>query len=219
MIELNLSVFECRVLGVLAEKQMLTPDQYPLTLNVLVNGCNQLSSRDPVMSLTDGGVDAALKQLQERRLTRTYYPAGSRVAKYEHMMVELFTLDTQKLALLTVLLLRGPQTSGELRGRTNRMYPFASVDSVEHSLKELAALPQPLVSELPRAPGTKEPRWMHLLSGEEAIAHEMAALTLGGSANEAATGPTRDELASRVAHLEQELTALREEFEAFKRQF
>jgi uncharacterized protein len=226
MIELNLDMFECRVLGALAEKQLLTPDQYPMTLNALVNACNQLSSRDPVMELTDTGVEAALKRLQERRLTRTYYPAGSRVAKFEQMITEVYALDVQSASVLNVLLLRGPQTAGELRSRTTRMYPFASVESVEHTLRALATKPveddanarPALVIELPRAPGTKEPRWAHLLSGEDAVVRETTASSLGAHA-EAMQSVSRDELVARVETLERELAALRDELQAFKQQF
>ena len=148
MIEFNLTAFEARVLGVLAEKQFLTPDVYPLSLNAVVNACNQLSNREPVMSLGEETAEACLKRLQDNHLAQTYYPSGSRVAKYQHMMREVFSLDDARLSLLTLLLLRGPQTCGELRGRTGRMYPFASVDSVERSLREPAR---------PGAPSQKNP--------------------------------------------------------------
>ncbi len=215
MLELTLDAFECRVLGVLAEKQFFTPDTYPLSLNAIVQGANQLSNREPVMALSEGGVEAAIKHLQERKLSRTYYPAGSRVAKYEHMLREVFELDDQKLSVLTVLLLRGPQTAGEIRTRTNRMYPFASGESVERTLNELATLGQPLAVQLPRAPGTKEPRWAHLLSGAEAIEREMSRM---GSPIEVEHHSDNAALEARVAELELEIAALRNEFDALKRQ-
>ena len=169
MIEFNLSAFEARVLGVLAEKSFLTPDVYPLSLNATVNACNQLSNREPVMSLGEETVVTSLARLQHNNLAQTYYPAGSRVAKYQHRVAEVFSLDDARLSLITLLLLRGPQTCGELRQRTARMYPFASVESVERSLEDLAANEPALVVQLPRAPGTKESRWAHLLSGAVAI--------------------------------------------------
>ena len=127
MIEFNLSSFEARVLGVLAEKAFLTPDVYPLSLNATVNACNQLSNREPVMHLGEETVDTCLTRLQQNNLAQTYYPSGSRVAKYQHRLSEVFSLDDARLSLLALLLLRGPQTCGELRQRTARMYPFASI--------------------------------------------------------------------------------------------
>ena len=222
MIELNLASFEARVLGVLAEKQFLTPDVYPLSLNAIVNACNQLSNREPVMSLGEETVLACLKRLQENHLAQTYYPSGSRVAKFQHIMREVFSLDDAKLAVLTLLLLRGPQTCGELRGRTARMYPFASVESVERSLNDLATNEPPLVMQLARAPGTKESRWAHLLSGALAVERqEIAAGThsAGGSVVDGAAGDRVSLLESEVAMLRKEVTWLTEELARFKRQF
>ena len=225
MIEFNLSPFEARVLGVLAEKQFLTPDVYPLSLNGIVNGCNQLSNREPVMSLGDETVESCLKRLQENNLAQTYYPAGSRVAKYQQMMREVFSLDDAKLSLLTLLLLRGPQTCGELRGRTGRMYPFASVDSVERSLNDMAADEPSLVVQLPRAPGTKEARWAHLLSGAMALERQEIAAGMNVGAN-VGMGMVEGAGEDRVANLEAEVAGLRrevawltEELLKFKKQF
>ena len=221
MIELNLSPFEARVLGVLAEKASLTPDVYPLSLNGVVNACNQLSNREPVMSLGEETVESCLTRLQQNNLANTYYPAASRVAKYQHRLAEVFSLDDAKLSLLTLLLLRGPQTCGELRQRSARMYPFASVESVERSLDDLAQGEPPLTVQLPRAPGTKESRWAHLLSGAMAVerAEIASGMNVGGSVVEGAGD-------DRVAHLEAEVAALRrevnwltEELATFKKQF
>lgn len=221
MIELNLSPFEARVLGVLAEKASLTPDVYPLSLNGVVNACNQLSNREPVMSLGEETVESCLTRLQQNNLANTYYPAASRVAKYQHRLAEVFSLDDAKLSLLTLLLLRGPQTCGELRQRTARMYPFASVESVERSLDDLAQGEPPLTVQLPRAPGTKESRWAHLLSGAMAVerAEIASGMNVGGNVVEGAGD-------DRVAHLEAEVAALRrevnwltEELATFKKQF
>ena len=222
MIEFNLSPFEARILGVLGEKQFLTPDVYPLSLNAIVNACNQLSNREPVMSLGEETVLACLKRLQENHVAQTYYPAGSRVPKYQHMMREVFSLDDAKLALLTLLLLRGPQTCGELRGRTSRMYPFASVESVERSLGDLAADEPALLVQLPRAPGTKESRWAHLLSGAMALERQEIAAGMNAGRGSVVEGAGDD----RVAHLEAEVVSLRrevnwltEELAKFRKQF
>ena len=221
MIELNLSAFEARVLGVLAEKASLTPDVYPLSLNAVVNACNQLSNREPVMSLGEETVAASLARLQQNNLAQTYYPAGSRVAKYQHRVAEVFSLDDAKLALVTLLLLRGPQTCGELRQRTTRMYPFASVESVERSLEELAANEPPLVMQLPRAPGTKESRWAHLLSGAMAVERQEIAsgMNVGGGVVEGAGDDRLSHLETEVATLRREVTWLTEELAKFKKQF
>ena len=222
MVELNLSPFEARVLGVLAEKQFLTPDIYPLSLNAIVNACNQLSNREPVMSLGDETVEACLKRLQDNHLAQTYYPAGSRVAKYQQMLRDVFGLDDARLSLLTLLLLRGPQTCGELRGRTGRMYPFASVDSVERSLNDLAKDEPPLVLQLPRAPGTKEARWAHLLCGAVALERQeiAAGMNVGGAVVvESAADDRVGALEAEVAALRREVTWLTEELMKFKQQF
>lgn len=221
MIELNLSPFEARVLGVLAEKASLTPDVYPLSLNAVVNACNQLSNRDPVMSLGEETVTASLARLQQNNLAQAYYPAGSRVAKYQHRVAEVFSLDDAKLALVTLLLLRGPQTCGELRQRTARMYPFASVESVERSLEDLAANEPPLVMQLPRAPGTKESRWAHLLSGAIAVERQEIAsgMNVSGGVVEGAGDDRLSHLEAEVATLRREVTWLTEELAKFKKQF
>ena len=222
MIEFNLSAFEARVLGVLAEKSFLTPDVYPLSLNATVNACNQLSNREPVMSLGEETVVTSLARLQHNNLAQTYFPAGSRVAKYQHRVAEVFSLDDARLSLITLLLLRGPQTCGELRQRTARMYPFASVESVERSLEDLAANEPALVTQLPRAPGTKESRWAHLLSGAVAIErHEIAAGTNAGGCGvvEGATDDRVAHLDADVASLRREVAWLTEELAKFKRQF
>ena len=221
MIEFNLSAFEARVLGVLAEKSSLTPDVYPLSLNAVVNACNQLSNREPVMSLGEETVETCLTRLQQNNLAQTYYPAGSRVAKYQHRVAEVFSLDDAKLSLVTLLLLRGPQTCGELRQRTARMYPFASVESVERSLEDLAANEPPLVMQLPRAPGTKESRWAHLLSGAMAVERQEIAsgMNVGGGVVEGTGDDRVSHLEAEVASLRREVTWLTEELTKFKKQF
>ena len=221
MIELNLSAFEARVLGVLAEKSSLTPDVYPLSLNAVVNACNQLSNREPVMSLGEETVETCLTRLQQNNLAQIYYPAGSRVAKFQHRLSEVFSLDDAKLSLVTLLLLRGAQTCGELRQRTARMYPFASVESVERSLDDLAANEPALVMQLPRAPGTKESRWAHLLSGAMAVERQEIAsgMNVGGGVVEGAGDDRVSHLEAEVASLRREVVWLTEELAKFKKQF
>lgn len=200
---------EIRVLAVLAEKEALTPDNYPMSLNAIVNGCNQLSSRDPVMQLTDDEVQDTLQRLMERKLVNCITQAGARVAKYEHRMRIKWTLEQDKVAVLVVLMLRGPQTAGEVRTRTGRLHEFKSVGEVEAGLQFLIDKYPPLVARLERAPGTKEHRYGQLLGGEI----EQGAQESGASER----GPVSS--GGRVAQLEQEVAALRGEVEALKAQF
>src|SRR5881394_2640137 len=155
---------EVRVLGSLIEKDITTPDYYPLSLNALVNACNQKNNRDPVMTLDEAAVRGALATLQERRMAGPAGGADSRVTKYEHRLQEVFNFTRPEIAVLCVLLLRGPQTPGELRGRTERMYRFETLDDVQSTLQRLAQRDPPLVKVLPRQPGTKESRWVHLMA-------------------------------------------------------
>ncbi|MBQ5965174.1 YceH family protein [Massilia sp. ZL223] len=205
-----LDPIEIRVLAVLAEKEALTPDNYPMSLNAIVNGCNQLSSRDPVMQLTDEVVQDTLQRLIERKLVNGISQAGARVTKYEHRMRIKWTLEQDKVAVLAVLMLRGLQTAGEIRTRTGRLHEFKSVAEVETALQFLIDKYPPLVARLERAPGTKEPRYGHLLGGEITI--------VAGSeqVNSAAAGMTQG---GRIGQLEQEVAALRGELEDLKAQF
>src|ERR1700747_2978281 len=163
--ELNLSETEVRVLGSLIEKDITTPDYYPLSLNALVNACNQKNNRDPVMTLNESAVREALMTLQEKRMAGPAGGADSRVTKYEHRLQEVFNFDRREIAIVCVLLLRGPQTPGELRSRTDRMYHFDALEDVVSTLDRLAQREPPLAVVLPRQPGTKESRYMHLFSG------------------------------------------------------
>lgn len=207
-----LDPYEIRVLAVLAEKEALTPDNYPLSLNALVNGCNQLSSRDPVMSLSEEMVAEVLQRLMQAKYVNGITQAGARVTKYEHRMRIKWSLEQDKLAVLTMLMLRGLQTAGEIRNRSGRLHEFKSVADVEQALQFLIDKYPPLVSRLPLAPGTKEPRYGHLLSGEAALAREETAASLGGSVSTGGQG-------SRVAALEQEVQQLRQQFEELSAQF
>ena len=207
-----LDPFEIRVLAVLAEKEALTPDNYPLSLNALVNGCNQLSSRDPVMSISEETVADVLQRLMQRKYVNGITQAGARVTKYEHRMRIKWSLEQDKLAVLTILMLRGLQTAGEIRTRTGRLHDFKSVADVEQALQFLIDKYPPLVSKLALAPGTKEPRYGQLLGGEEALAREETAAGLGGSVSSASSG-------GRVAALEQEVQQLRRQVEDLSLQF
>ena len=191
-----LSFLETRVLGTLFEKQHTVPDSYPLTLNALVSGCNQKTSRSPVMEATEAEVQAGIDNL--RRLNLVVETSGGRVARYSHNLDRVLQVPAQSAALLASLMLRGPQTAGELRISCERLHKFSDISAVQGFLEELAARPAgPLVVELPRLPGARENRWAHLLSGAPKV--EVAAPT-----------PKKDDLASTVARLEAEVAELRE---------
>jgi uncharacterized protein YceH (UPF0502 family) len=207
-----LDPFEIRVLAVLAEKEALTPDNYPLSLNALVNGCNQLSSRDPVMSISEDTVAEVLQRLMQRKYVNGITQAGARVTKYEHRMRIKWSLEQDKLAVLSILMLRGLQTAGEIRTRSGRLHDFKSVADVEQALQFLIDKYPPLVSKLALAPGTKEPRYGQLLGGEDALAREEIAAGLGGSVSAASSG-------GRVGQLEQEVQQLRRDFDDLSAQF
>ncbi len=161
-----LTSVEARVLGALIEKDATTPDYYPLSLNALVNACNQKNNRDPVMSVDEDAVRTALTSLQQKRLAGPTSSADSRVTKYEHRVQEVFNFTRGETAVMCVLLLRGAQTPGELRGRTERLHHFEDLSDVQGTLQRLMQRDPPLVVMLSRQPGTKESRYMHLLSGE-----------------------------------------------------
>ena len=206
-----LNPIEVRVLGALIEKDITTPDYYPLSLNALVNACNQKNNRDPVMNLDENSVRDALSSLQEKRLAGPTSSADSRVTKYEHRLQEAFNFDRREIAILCVLLLRGPQTPGELRGRTERLYRFEALDDVQSALQRLMQRDPPLARVLPRQPGTKESRYMHLLAGD--ISDEDVARTLQPTTAESIT------TADRLSSLEEQLTALKQEVADLQAQF
>jgi uncharacterized protein YceH (UPF0502 family) len=216
MIKLN--EIEVRVLGSLVEKEITTPDYYPLSLNALFNACNQKSNRDPVMALDESEVTQALDSLNEKSLAGHVSSADSRVPKYAHRLPEVFNFDRREMAVLCVLLLRGPQTPGELRGRAERMYKFDDLVVVESALRHLMERDPPLVKKLARQPGTKESRYAHLLAGD----------VEGWSAPEeappvAATGGQDEQritrLETEVQSLRTEIAALRQQLEDFRKQF
>jgi uncharacterized protein len=206
----SLDPADVRVLGVLVEKCFLTPDIYPLSVNALVTGCNQLTGREPVMQLTEAQAQAALDRLIGLRWAARRDQAGARVPKYEHLVRMRHSLPLPEQAVLATLLLRGPQTVAEIRARSERMHAFADTAAVEVVLQRLSEKYPAMALQLPRAPGTKEARWIHLLGGEpdlEELARSDYAAPAAGS------------LAARVTALEAEVQALREELAAFKRQF
>ena len=216
-----LDVFEIRVLAVLAEKEMLTPDNYPLSLNALVNGCNQLSSRDPVMSISESMVQEILQRLMQKKFVAEVRQAGARVSKYEHRLRMVWLLEQDKLAILTQLMLRGVQTAGEIRARSARQHDFSSIADVESGLQFLIDKYPPLVACLPKAPGTKEPRYTHLLSGEDVLALQetAAGFVSGGVIIESSRHDRIGQLEEEVLCLRREVNWLSEQFETFRKQF
>jgi Uncharacterized protein conserved in bacteria len=202
---------EARVLGSLVEKQLTTPEYYPLTLNALTAACNQKSNREPVMSLGETEILAAIDSLRDKNLVYLFYGSSSRTVKYKHMLPNVFELDSAGVAVIALLLLRGPQTVGELRGRSDRLHEFAGLEEVQQTLDDLSRRNEPLILKLERQPGQKEARYAHLLSGEvdqAAIAVETATPRSSASgANE------------RIEKLETDIEALRSELELFKQDF
>jgi uncharacterized protein YceH (UPF0502 family) len=201
----HLSLAETRVLGTLVEKQRTVPDTYPLSLNALTAGCNQKTSRQPVLELSEAEILAALDGLKDAGLAVEV--SGSRVVRFEHRLEKGLAGPTQASALLTVLMLRGPQTAGELRLNCERLHRFADISAVEAFLEELAG--RGLVVELPRLPGSRENRWSHLLSGQPAV--EAPAASGGRAGNQEI-----DELKTRVSTLESEVAELRAQFAALR---
>ncbi len=226
----QLSPVEARILGCLMEKERLTPENYPLSLHSLTAACNQSTNRDPVTVFDEREVDDALLTLREKRLATMIHAAGSRVSKYRHNLPDHYDFTPREAAVICTLLLRGPQTPGELRARTERMHPFSGIEEVEACLAELAA-GDPLVRMLPARPGQKERRYAQLLAGEPVLPEPLA--TSRGEGEEIAPArPSRlDEmekaLAEPLSNLDPllraetraELSALREEFAAFRKQF
>jgi uncharacterized protein len=207
----GLDPLEQRVLGSLLEKERTVPDSYPMTLNALRTACNQTSGREPVMAVTELEVQAVLDRLRPRGLTRVIHPShGARQPKYRQVLDEVLVLDAAERAVLTLLLLRGPQTPGELRSRGERLHAFADLDEVEAALSALAGRETPLVAELARRPGQKEPRWVHRL-GPVDEAPEAPTATPAVAPEPAELAALRAELAEardEIARLRQELDDL-----------
>jgi uncharacterized protein YceH (UPF0502 family) len=203
---------EARVLGSLMEKEVSTPEYYPLSLNALVNACNQTTSRDPVVRYDESTVLRALDALRDKKLLWEVDQAGGRVRKYQQQFAKWHDLDERAHAVMTLLLLRGAQTPGELKSRSDRLCAWKDLPEVESVLERLSERNPPFVIRLPRLPGTKEARYMHLLCGpidaEALAAREVTPVGANGQS-----------LSDRVARLESELAALREELSAFRKQF
>jgi uncharacterized protein len=217
-VNLVLNEVEARVLGALLEKEITTPDYYPLSLNALANACNQKSNRDPVMNLDDDAVRNALRVLHDNSLARSVSATDSRVTKYEHRLQEAFNFDRREASIFCELLLRGPQTPGELRSRAERMHHFDDLGEVQSALQRLMSRQPPLVKVLARQPGTKESRYIHLLSGDvEPVSslgvHEAPAVT----GRENADKLSRLEL--EVAEMRKDIADLKQQFAAFRKQF
>lgn len=212
-----------RVLGSLIEKEYATPDNYPLTLNSLVSACNQTSNRDPVMELDETAVLRGLDELKRRSWARDVHHGHARVLRYREQIGETLHLHQPELAILSVLLLRGPQTVGEIKSRTSRLAEFVDLSHVEITLGSLAELSTPLVTGLPRRRGQKEVRWAHLLGGApEVDAPEADETEADEPAKASSHGGRRDRmevLEAEVATLREEVAGLREELDAFRRQF
>jgi uncharacterized protein YceH (UPF0502 family) len=214
-----LTAAQARVLGALVEKEVTTPEYYPLSLNALINACNQSSNREPVMNLDEEAVRMALHRLDDLHLAGRARSADGRVTKYEHWLGEAFNFSRAETALICVLLLRGPQTPGELRGRTERMHSFDELTDVLAGLQKLMEREPPLVAVLPRQPGTKEARYMHLLSGTvEALRAAAPDFSMQPEAGQFAEQDEGHEdritqLEAIVAELRQEVAALRQKIE------
>jgi uncharacterized protein len=216
-VNIILNPAEARVLGSLVEKDITTPDYYPLSLNALINACNQKNNREPVTNFDEETVRLALRNLSEKRLAGPASGADSRVTKYEHRLQEVFNFTRPETAILCVLLLRGPQTPGELRGRTERMHRFEDLDEVLSGLQQLMRREPPLAKALGRRPGTKEIRYAHLLSGDvEAWEPPAETASFSGSSAEA---ERIAQLEEQVAGLQKEVAELKQQMADFRKQF
>jgi len=205
----KLSEIEARITGALIEKQLTTPEYYPLTLNALIAACNQKTNREPVVSYTEAMVQKSLDDLRERNLAYVFYGSTSRVPKYKHILDKVYELEPSEVAVLCVLMLRGAQTIGELRERTGRLYEFSGLGEVNETLDGLMRRDEPLVARLERQPGQKEVRYAHLLSGEIDVATYAKEISSSGKQAEN----------ERIENLERDLENLRNEFNLFRQTF
>src|SRR6478752_1611001 len=211
----QLTEVEARVLGSLVEKQLTTPEYYPLTMNALTAACNQKSNRDPVVSYDETTIMTAIDSLRDKNLVYLYYGSSSRAVKYKHMMPSVFELDDAGVALVAVLLLRGPQTIGELRERTGRLHEFAGLGEVQEALDNLTRRDEPLILKLERQAGQKEARYAHLLCGpiDQSATAPIRETSSSGKEDKIA------KLESEMENLRGEFASLRETFEEFRKQF
>lgn len=212
----HLTEIEARIIGALIEKELTTPEYYPLTLNALVAACNQKTNREPVVSFTETEVQKSLDDLREKNLAYVFYGSTSRVPKYKHILDKVYELESSEVAVMCVLMLRGAQTLGELRERTGRLYEFSGLGEVNETLDNLMRREEPLVFRLERQTGQKEVRYAHLLSGEESA----ATYTPKTQATNATAGNERiEKLEQTVAGLQNEINELRQTFDDFRKQF
>jgi uncharacterized protein YceH (UPF0502 family) len=219
--EMKLSEVAARVLGALVEKEITTPEYYPLSLNALVNACNQKTNREPVLNLDDEAVTVALRSLSDLELAGAADTNDSRVRKYEHRLGEAFNFTRPEIAVLCVLLLRGAQTPGEIRGRAERLHHFEELSDVQAALQKLMQREPALVKVLPRQPGTKESRYMHLMSGdlEDSTTDGVRESVGANSSLQAADGERIARLESEIAALQNEIAELKQQFAQFRKQF
>jgi len=218
----QLSDVEARVLGALVEKETTTPEYYPLSLNALVNACNQKSNRDPVIHLEESEVRKALNHLEYQSLVRSVSSTDSRVTKFEHRLPDAFNFYRPEVAIVCELLLRGPQTPGELRTHASRMHAFEDLESVHSALSRLEKREPPVVTVLPRQPGTKEARYAHLLGDVPPVAPAPAAYTTGARDDETAAASSTERieaLVAEVAQLRKQIADLQSQFATFRKQF
>jgi uncharacterized protein YceH (UPF0502 family) len=216
MAMLDLSPVETRILGCLLEKERTVPESYPLTLNSLLTACNQTTNRDPVTAYDEKTVENGIASLRERKLATALFGSGSRVQKYRHNILDHFTLDRQDVAVIAALLLRGPQTAGELRSRTERLFHFASLEELESCLAGLQAGDSPMIRLLPQQPGQKERRYVQLLSAEPEGGWQISPPPQAPPLRNA--GQTQS-LDGEMAALRAEVAELKAQFADFKRQF
>ena len=219
--DIKLSEAAARVLGALVEKEITTPEYYPLSLNALLNACNQKTNREPVMNLDEDAVTAAMRSLSDFELAGAANTSDSRVRKYEHRLGEAFNFTRPEIAVICVLLLRGAQTPGEIRGRGERLHHFEELNDVQAALQKLMQREPALVKVLPRQPGTKESRYKHLMSGDVEIAANEGAHddVRGRSGVEPVDGGRMARLEAEVEKLRSEVAELREQFAQFRKQF
>jgi len=210
----QLTEIEARVVGSLVEKQLTTPEYYPLTLNALVAACNQKTNRDPVTNYDEQTVSRTLDDLRDKNIVYVFYGSTSRVPKYKHIFPDVFDLEPSETAVMCVLLLRGPQTIGEIRERTGRLYDFHDLNDVNETLESLIKREEPLITKLERAPGQKEARYAHLLCGE-VTSYTPPERVSRGAANDERV----EKLEQEIEGLKSELSNFRQEFEDFKKQF
>ena len=214
----ELTEIEARIVGCLVEKELTTPDYYPLTLNALVNACNQKSNRDPVVEYDESSVEKSLERLRDKNLVYVFYGSSSRVAKYKHMLPSYYELTPQETALVAVLMLRGAQTLGELKERSKRLYEFSNLEEVDETLSDLAKRDDPIVIKLERLPGQKDSRFMQLLTGEV----DMEAVAASFQSSSSSSSPQSERISNletEVENLKEELATFKEAFEEFKKQF